>query len=293
MSFRADINPDWLEYFELQPIIAQKLIRLGYQFHLIDHPSGTVSPYHDQPGFKEIFSKLQNSWWIINSDSEENPESIDESHKFIQSVGEINPMVGFPNTVLIRHFRDDPTRRNYFVLVSHNHNLPLYDINCILNFDQTLAGAFPIHACGIIMKNHLYLFGGPSGIGKSTLSSLSLEKGAEILDEDQLLLREDKDGGFTANAWGYSLTESHAPLRAVFKLVQSEYNKIIPLNSPQTTRFIMTQVMEMTGRVFQTDHIKNVLSFSARIARSIPGYELHFRKSPDFWKLIDAEFPVG
>jgi len=39
------------------------------------------------------------------------------------------------------------------------------------------------------------------------------------------------------------------------------------------------------------EYLRRSIRTIGDLARTIPGYELHFRKSPDFWKLIDAEFP--
>ena len=287
------LNPEWLTFFDGYPILTEKLIRLGFQIYIIDHQKGIIPPYLNRSGFEKQLALVADSWRIINSPGLIDQELIEKSFNLIHEIGEPSQFISFPGTRFIKHFRNDPGGFNYFILTSSADTVPVYDINCMLNCCQIQKSAYPIHASGVIKETQLYLFGGRSGTGKSTVSSISLNQGDKILDEDQLILREDKNGIFIADAWGYSLSESNARLTAVFKLVHHTRDKLIPLTKPQTSRFLFTQIIELTGEAIQEDLVCDTLAFSSRMARTIPGYEMHFRKSPDFWKLIDAELALG
>jgi hypothetical protein len=92
---------------------------------------------------------------------------------------------------------------------------------------------------------------------------------------------------------GYSLRTCDSPIKAVFKLIQDKSDLLLPLSELKTSRFLTERVMEVCGFFSSSDRLRNIFSMASRVARSIPGYELHVRKSPDFWKLIDAEFQAG
>lgn len=186
------------------------------------------------------------------------------------------------------------TQEKFVVLVSGEpeHGVPLVALQVISNIWQLDQGNIPIHSAGIIHKKGLYLFSGPSGAGKSTLSILSMEIGDRILDEDQLIIHENVSfSGYSANAWGRSSEQSSLGIKGFFWLIKSDADKIIPLSSRCMSRFIWEQSLQMLGGIIPTAARLPLFIRISEFARSIPGYELHFRKSPDFWKLIDAEIP--
>ena len=193
---------------------------------------------------------------------------------------------------LLRRFKDDPTGKFFFLLLTGNEaaGLPLYDLFCLCNLWQLEHGCIPIHAAGVIHRQKLFLFGGVSGAGKSTISALSEKRGDRVLDEDILSLRELPDKQYSANAWGYSTESNNLPIFSIFKIAQDKHNNIIPLSPLQITQFLMDQIYQVTGNNIFSDYmLKLVFSRVADIARHVPGYELHFRNSPDFWDLIDEQ----
>jgi hypothetical protein len=177
-------------------------------------------------------------------------------------------------------------------LIDEPETYPWYEISLLMNYSKIDTGSIPVHACGVIRLDCLFLFGGPSGAGKSTTARLSRKLGAQILDEDQVLIWENQNGNFYANAWGYSLKNCESPIKAIINLIQDEQDHLYRMSDLTTARFIMDRVFEVCGFYLSDQNKRKLFSMSARVARSIPGYTLHFRKSPDFWKLIDAEFQV-
>jgi hypothetical protein len=184
---------------------------------------------------------------------------------------------------------------HFFILLSgrETSGLPFYEIYYLANLWQLEQGAFPLHAAGVVHKNGLYLFGGPSGAGKSTVSYQSKARGDSFLDEDQVLIYQRKDQLFGARAWGYSLQTCNFPLRAYFQLIQDQENRLVPVTRATTTKLLIEGSSQILGGLLSGKRFEGVFEKSAQIARTISGYELHFRKSPDFWKLIDAEFGLA
>jgi hypothetical protein len=52
----------------------------------------------------------------------------------------------------------------------------------------------------------------------------------------------------------------------------------------------MEQSFVLAGKMQPENAIVEVFTRIADLARSVPGYQLLFRRSPEFWKLIEAEF---
>jgi len=196
-----------------------------------------------------------------------------------------------PFNMRIRRLTADVTGTFFFALLDHGSKFPVYSFFRKIHFQKIRQGYFPIHASGIVYRDSLLVFGGPSGIGKSTISGLSAHYGAKILDEDQLLLKKT-DGVYSADAWGYSLVESSLPIKAVFKLHQSQEDHLVRLNQAQTGRFLISQMIDAVGNDLPKEILLSIVTRSAEIARSVPGYHLDFRNSPDFWHLLKAELTL-
>jgi hypothetical protein len=134
-------------------------------------------------------------------------------------------------------------------------------------------------------------FAGASGAGKSTSAAVSQSVGGHAFEEDQVSLRSLADKCFTADAWGYNVRSCHVPLRAIFLLKQAVENRITDLKQSQVAHLLIQRHYETLGMSLSDDLIQKSFPIAANIARSVPGYELYFTKSPDFWELIDEKFP--
>ena len=116
--------------------------------------------------------------------------------------------------------------------------------------------------------------------------------GSQVIDEDQVLVHSLPGGGYSADGWGYGIVPCETPLRAIFSLVQDSEDRLIPLNEMQVTRLILERQSDILGGMLSGEKLRGSFHLAGEIARHVPGYELHFRKSPDFWKLIDEKFPA-
>ena len=76
-----------------------------------------------------------------------------------------------------------------------------------------------------------------------------------------------------------------------FLLFRDHKDQIIQVGQNITIKRLMKSLNEYGMHVLFGQVLQKAFATSAEIARHVPTYELHFRKSPDFWKLIDAEFP--
>jgi hypothetical protein len=144
------------------------------------------------------------------------------------------------------------------------------------------------HAAGIVRQNSAYLFVGRSGAGKSTIAHLSAGYGYGIIHDDCVIVTADLGGQYWVR--DCSLSANGFALRNIFFIVQDTIDSLKPLSSAIAAQGILQGFLDC-GRsgIFSGEDLKLAFDISVAIARAVPGYELHFRKSPDFWKVIDAE----
>lgn len=63
------------------------------------------------------------------------------------------------------------------------------------------------------------------------------------------------------------------------------------LSQAQSTLLLLDGHNDAMADSQYDDLLKIAFNISSKVARTIPSYELHFCKKPDFWKLIDVRFP--
>jgi len=147
-------------------------------------------------------------------------------------------------------------------------------------------GGALFHASGVDRNGKGYLFLGPSGAGKSAVARLSEQVQATIVHDDQVLIAS-VSGQYLLAHPGSRITP---PLGAVFLLCQSNIDRTIPITLQATGAGLCKSLLEYAiGQDLYGPWVRQAFQNVSAIARTVPGYELHFRKSPDFWKVIDAE----
>ena len=218
-----------------------------------------------------------------------------ETNAIIENIGmgvPINYIHGDLISRILWRFKKKHGEKKYFLLLTGKEplGLPVFELMVLSNLWQMDQGCLPIHASGVLHDNHVYLFGGPSGAGKSTIAYMSQHLGDAIIDEDQVLVHRNKKNIYTVDGWGYDVFICDKPLKAAFQIFQDTHDRLIPMTQSQAARFFLERNAESLGGGL-SDNLLQALRLSSNIARQIPVYELHFRKSHDFWKLIDAEFP--
>jgi hypothetical protein len=139
---------------------------------------------------------------------------------------------------------------------------------------------------------------GEGGAGKSTAAANSAAVNIPVIADDHVFILRDAEQDFTlslAPKWPSQLSthpDLRPPLRGIFVLVKDTVDRLIPVSQTRTARMLLKGFQELpTSALLSSDLVRQAFQTCANIARTVPGYELHFRKSPDFWDVIDVEFP--
>lgn len=153
-----------------------------------------------------------------------------------------------------------------------------------------------IHGCGVDSGKCGLLFLGEGGAGKSTIANLSLQVGKEVLSDD-LICINCVDLPTLISAPGIAKTISsflitNPPLKAIFNIKKDDRDCLIMLKKPAIAQVLFASFYSNPWASFlPKETTEKVLDLASDLVRNILGFELHFRKSPDFWKLIDSQFP--
>jgi hypothetical protein len=150
------------------------------------------------------------------------------------------------------------------------------------------AGGVLLHAAGMARTGEAYLFLGPSGVGKTKLCRVS-QPLAEVLNDDLILLLPRGDSWQACSTPFWNPTQvppvpASAPLRAMFKLRQSEQVLLCPMGAGQALA-----ALAAGAPVIPEDptRVPRLLETLAALQRAAPMYELHFRPDASFWALLE------
>jgi hypothetical protein len=148
-------------------------------------------------------------------------------------------------------------------------------------------GGGMFHACGVVRDNHGYLFLGQSGAGKTTVGALSGMARGIMIHEDEVVVGSDSGQYRLAHPRHSDLTPV---LRAIFLLRQSKTDHLVTLSPRGVFAGLTRSILEYAvGLDNYGPWVRQAFHNAATMARCVPGFELHFRKSADFWDVIDAE----
>jgi len=159
-------------------------------------------------------------------------------------------------------------------------------------------GGLCLHASAVGRKDFGFLFLGDSGYGKTTVARLSSIVGYENLGDDLNFISCGQSNEYRVMAapssslaqMDYSTRQFN--LKGIFTLVKGKQDFLKSLTPLSTAHALFKGVTQMpTAKKLTNTDIDRAFKTCCAIARQIPGYELHFRKSPDFWNLIDERFP--
>ena len=139
-------------------------------------------------------------------------------------------------------------------------------------------GVFLFHCAAIEFEGKAYLFSAPSGTGKSTHIRLWREcfgNRISIINGDKPLLRPEKDGSITVFSSPWAGKEGWQrkcayPLGGLCFLRQGERNEICALDSGQSGRLILKQILFPSD----ADALKSTLTFADTLAASVPVFSL-------------------
>ncbi|MFH1776557.1 MAG: hypothetical protein ABH952_03240 [Candidatus Omnitrophota bacterium] len=146
------------------------------------------------------------------------------------------------------------------------------------------AGGFLIHACAVVRNNNAYIFAGPGGSGKSTVSRLS-EK-LDVLADDFVCIKKCENS-FRAygTPWYSNAAAKCAEIKKIFFLRQDTITRFKKLTHGEAATEILLNTYNNT---FDKDIIGNMLGIIAGLTAKIPGYIMHFSLQEPLWDAIDT-----
>lgn len=171
-----------------------------------------------------------------------------------------------------------------------------YSFNSFLRvlYTKILAerGGALFHAAGLAHGDDGYLFFGPSGYGKSTLTRLSGREDPELAAlSDEVVLARRQGEGFKVYGtpfWGELARKGQgrvAHLRAAFSLKKSKRNKARRLGKAEAARRLLKTVLWFDQ---DRERTSAVLGTVEELVATTPVYELEFSKAGGFWPEVRA-----
>ncbi len=149
-------------------------------------------------------------------------------------------------------------------------------------------GALLFHSTGIVHREQAYIFFGLSGSGKTTTARFSRPR--PVLNDDLVLLCYNQ-GQWYACATPFGLRRhsevTSAPLRAFLRLRKALEDRIEPLPSTMAKVELLANSPVVNA---DPQRVPLLMEFWETILKGIPVCALYFRKSPDFWEVVDAYF---
>lgn len=149
-------------------------------------------------------------------------------------------------------------------------------------------GALLFHSTGVVHREQAFVFFGLSGSGKTTTARLSRPR--PVLNDDLILLCYNGER-WIAGATPFGLRRhpevTSAPLRAFLRLRKALEDRVEPL-PPAVARVELLA----NSPVVNADPLRvpALMDLWETILAEIPACALYFRKSPDFWGVVDAYF---
>lgn len=153
------------------------------------------------------------------------------------------------------------------------------------------SGGLLVHGAGIARGDRGYLFLGPSGTGKTTVSRMSVSD--TVLNDDLNVLQPVAQGW---HMWGTPFwnpsqvrpSASSCALHRIVRLVQDRTPSTEPMSAALATAALVSSVPVLAS----ADPLASaVFDRCARVASEVPVTRLRFGLSPDFWRVIEALSP--
>lgn len=148
-----------------------------------------------------------------------------------------------------------------------------------------------LHACGVKIKNKLFIFIASSEGGKSTLAKLALKQGLSVLNDDRIILRKIKGKYFAfGNPWHgeVEITSSdYGKIEELFFLEKAKRNYIQKISKRDMVIRILSNVFYLKE---DKENLKKVVEIVLDIVNNIKGYTLCFKPDLSIWGYLDERF---
>ncbi len=148
-----------------------------------------------------------------------------------------------------------------------------------------------LHACGIKIRNKVFIFMAPPEGGKSTMAKLALEKDLTVLNDDRIILRKLKDRYFAfGNPWhgevGNTSPDS-GEIKELFFLKKAKRNYIRKITRKDMFLNIVRNSFYLRE---DKENLKKVVEIASDLVDNIEGYILGFRPDVSVWRYLDERF---
>ena len=139
-----------------------------------------------------------------------------------------------------------------------------------------------IHGAGIVIDGKGYVFFGPSGIGKTTISRLWVSRNAELLNDDRVAVYKDNTGWRIAGTPWHGeepkVSPLSAPLAGVVRLRQSPQNTLRKMPHSEGLSEILACALIP---FFSHDGIGRAIDLLGAMYDTVPMLEFSFCPKPD------------
>jgi hypothetical protein len=162
-----------------------------------------------------------------------------------------------------------------------------YCLRILYSYFVLLQGGIMIHGAGLSRNGKGYVFFGPSGVGKSTVSNLSLD--SKILNDDLTVILCSREGKWKifstpfANP-GQTTVNLSVPLQGIYLLKQSDQVFLEELSPGIAISEIISNVPVVSSDIYRSDKL---FTTCEAIMKAIPFYRLNFRNDRSFWEVIE------
>lgn len=146
-----------------------------------------------------------------------------------------------------------------------------------------------LHASGVRRNGKLWIFYGPSGVGKSTIAR-TLNGGGEPFSSDRVILRRNQG----RDIWAYPTrlgdhdgvigSPEPGPIAGTVLLEQSAAHAFRRLGTREALQSVLSESMILSKRTRVFD---NVLKLVGDLVERKMCYKLSFKRDPLFWTLVD------
>jgi hypothetical protein len=150
-------------------------------------------------------------------------------------------------------------------------------------------GGLLLHGAAVRDHDRAYLFIGPSGAGKTTISQFWAKKEGDysVLGDERTIVQKEKEGWFVyGTPWpgmGFTVSGERVPLSHIFFIRHGDQNKIEPASKSVLFQELFTQVF---SSFWNAETLHQITETCERLITEVPSYLLPFEKSPDITDVI-------
>lgn len=284
-------HPAWLKWRAVDCTFELIVVGSGRGGSTLSLPSNVLRPIkainHAWRFMRESHDAVERRWseW---SQIEALCDPVDGSSR----IGPLDPEEGGSpfSWPLLWRLREPGLGRVFVLLSSPGMPvLPAFEMRCLSDLSQIEHGGLPLHAGAVSTPAGIYLFCGCSGAGKSTAVALSQRGGAEVIDDDQVVVLPRDDGKWVVRAWRSSPITSEMPVRALLGLRRRGRNQLLAVSPQRFALETFRRHLDVVGLDFPSGAFEKAWRICCRLVRSVPGFELSFLPSCDLSGFLDSE----